>query len=304
MGQARATFERRQLGLVLRRLRERAGKPQQAGADAVGKVRSRIVQLEDGTATASQEDLDRLLACYGASGEERHTVLELGALARKRQQRRVHVDNLPDAYRRFADLEASAYEINSVESGVIPGVLQSPAYVQALFAEAEGIWWEPEGAQAEDRWFFRMDRQARLLGESDRRVMRFVITEDALRANMGAPEVMHEQLEHLVNLMDKYPALNIRVLPTGVYGNPVRGRTLLVFGFGDRGTPVGYSSGVPGPATYYDGEEETASMLRAFHRVWDLTLGREDSRRLIQKIAKENVDGTVDSGHGLVQEQP
>nr|WP_026425266.1 helix-turn-helix transcriptional regulator [Actinokineospora inagensis] len=287
MGHARPTFERRQLGLVLRRLREHAGKTQQSAADALGKVRSRVVQLEDGTATASQEDLEKLLDYYSVVGDERATALELGAQARRRQQRRIHVDNLPDAYRRFADLEASAVEINVYDTGVIPGLLQSPGYLQALFAEAEGIWWAAADAQGEDRWVYRTDRQARILRDGDRRIMRFVVTEDALRANMGAPEIMREQLNHLLGLLDKLPDLNIRVMRADAYGNPLRGYGLTILGFGERGAPIGYSSPVLGPSTYYDGEPETTAMLRAFYRLWETALSREESRRLIQQIAKE-----------------
>ncbi|GAA3006561.1 helix-turn-helix domain-containing protein [Actinokineospora diospyrosa] len=287
MGHARPTFERRQLGLVLRRLRERTGMTQQASAEVLGKVRSRIVQLEDGSATASMEDLDKLLDCYNVTGDERTTVVELGQQARRRQKRRVHVDNLPDAYRRFADLEASASEINCFETGVIPGLLQSEGYIQALLAEADGVLWSADDSQGEDRSVYRLDRQSRLLGEGDRRIMRFVVTEDALRANMGAPEVMREQLTHLLALIDKMPDLNIRVLQADSYGNPLRGSGLTIFGFGERGTPIGYSSPVFGPSTYYDGEPEATAMLRAFYRSWEAALSREASRRLIQHIAKE-----------------
>ncbi|EWC62675.1 putative DNA-binding protein [Actinokineospora spheciospongiae] len=287
MGQARPTFERRQLGLTLRRLRDSAGVTQQAAADAVGKVRSRIVQLEDGTATASEEDLTTLLDCYGVAGDERETVLDLGAQARKRRQRRVHIDQLPDAYQRFADLEASASEINCFETGIIPGLLQSPGYVQAVIAECDGIWWQHADSQGPERLAYRMDRQARLLRAEDRRIMRFVITEDALRASMGSVEVMREQLHHLLNLLDKLPDLNVRVLTNDAFGNPARGYGLCVFGFGERGTPVGYSAPVLGPSMYYDGEAEVESMLRAFYRVWEHALSRKDSRRLVQRIVKE-----------------
>ncbi|WP_018686209.1 helix-turn-helix domain-containing protein [Actinokineospora enzanensis] len=287
MGQARPTFERRQLGLVLRRLRERAGKTQQAAAEAVGKVRSRIVQLEDGTATASETDLKKILDCYGVTGEEHATVTDLGAQARKRQQRRVYVDQLPDAYRRFADLEASASEINHFETGIIPGLLQSQSYIQALFAEADGIWWQTDDPQSEDRLYFRMERQSRVLESGHRRILRFVITEDALRANMGSPEVMREQLNHLLDLLDKHPDLNIRILRGDTYGNPARGANLMIFAFAERGTPVAYSFSALGLSTYYDGEREIERMLLSFYRVWELSLSRKESRRLIVEIAKE-----------------
>jgi transcriptional regulator with XRE-family HTH domain len=287
VGQARPTLERRQLGLTLRRLREVAGKPQQDVADLLGKARSRIVQLEDGTATVSQEDLGRLLDYYSVTGTERLTVLELGAQARKRQKRRPYVDQLPDAFRRFADLEASASEINWFETGRIPGALQSRSYMRALFAEGEGVWWEHTDPEGEERLAFREERQRRLFDTDDQRTLRFVLTEDALRANMGSPEVMAEQLRHLLALLDRHRDLTVRVLRNDTYGNPARGESLWIFSFGDRGAPVGYSEVVLGPALLFDDEGDTTKLFRAFYRVWELALSRDESRLLIEKTREE-----------------
>lgn len=287
MGVARPTFERRQLGLTLRRLRDQAGKPQQVAADLLDKTRTRIVQLEDGTATVSQEELVKLLDCYGVTGDERETVMELGAQARRRQKRRVHVDHLPDAYQRFADLEASATEINWFETGIIPGLLQSPSYMRAIFAECEGVWWAEDDSQGHDRLTYRIERQTRLLESDERKIFRFVVTEDALRANLGSPDVMQEQLRHLLALLDAHPDLTVRVLRNDAHPHPARGRGLWTFGFGDRAAPVGYSPAVYGTSTYYDDEADVSRMLRAFYRVWELSLSRRESRRLIESSAKE-----------------
>ncbi len=287
MGTARPTFERRQFGLTMRRLRDAAGKPQQAAADVVGKTRTRIVQLEDGTATFSQEDVEKLLDCYGVTGDERATTLELGAQARQRQKRRVYVDQLPDAYQRFADLEASATEINCFETGVIPGLLQSESYLRAVLSEGEGVWWEPSDTEGADRLAYRMERQRRVIDSSDPRLLRFVITEDALRAGLGAPDVMREQLRHLLELEKSHRDLTVRVLAGDAFGNPIRGRSLWIFGFGDRGGPVCYAPSVLGSSSYYDGEADTANLLRAFYRVWELALSRTASRQLIESLAKE-----------------
>jgi hypothetical protein len=284
MGQAKQTFERRQLGMALRRLRDEAGRTQQDAADAVGKVRSRVVALEDGTATATPDDLTALLDCYQVADEERETLFALAAQARLRTKRRTHIDVLPDAYRRFADLESSATEINCYEPGIVPGLLQSPAYTRAVLAECEGIWWRKKNVEGADRLAFRLERQARAFEPAERRTLRFVVTEDALRANMGAGEVMREQLAHLRSLIAEHRDLTVRVLTNDVYGNPARGNSLLIFGFGERGTPIGYSEAVLGPSTYYDHEKDTMAMLRAFHRVWELALSRKESGLVIKRM--------------------
>jgi DNA-binding XRE family transcriptional regulator len=281
MGQARPTVERRQLGLTLRRLRNRVGKTQQAAADSIGKARTKIVALEDGSGTATTEDLRALLDCYGVRGAERKTVLDLGAQARKRQKHRVYVDTLPDAYDRFADLEASASEISSYESGIIPGPLQSAEYARAVIEECEGIWWEDARPEGENRLNFRLHRLETLWNSDKPKQSRYVVTEDALHANLGRPEIMRGQLRHLLSLLYRREDLAIRVLPNGVYGNPARGGGLVIFDFGDRAAPVGYSPAVFGPSTYYDEPVDVAALRRAFDRIWELSLSERESRQLI-----------------------
>lgn len=282
MGQARQTVERRQLGLTLRRLRKEAGKSQQEAAQAIGKVRSRIVDLEDGRSAAPEEDLVKLLDCYGISGEQREITLALGVEARKRQRRRAYTDLLPGAFQRFADLEASATEISSYESGIIPGLLQSPGYVRSIISAGDGVWWAPSDTELDQRVSFRLARHASVWGEGAPKSLRFVFTEDALHATVGSPEVMHEQHAHILRLVD-YNGASVQVLPHGIYQNPALGGGFTVFGFGDKGNPVGFSNVVFGPSTYYHDQTDTETMLRGFDHLCELALSLDQSRALIEK---------------------
>ena len=257
-------------------------------ASAIGKVRSRIVDLEDGRSAVAQEDLAKLLDLYGVSGKERDTVLALGVEARKRQRRRAYTDLLPGAFQRFADLEASAVEINSYESGVVPGLLQSPGYVRAVIEECDGAWWDSSEAEREQRVAFRLERQARTLDSSGKRVLRFVLTEDSLRAGVGSPEVMREQLRHILRVTGDRDDLCVQVLPCKTYRNPGRGGGLCVFGFGEKGPPVGFSTTLFGPSTYYHDEADTAIMARGFDRLCTLALNAERSRLLIEQIVEDD----------------
>ena len=287
MGKARQTFERRQLGLALRRLREQAGKSQQLAAEQIGKGRTRMVELEDGRGTVAAEDLATLLDFYEVTGQERRTVLELGALAKARQKKRAHTDLLPGSFQRFADMEASATEISCYERGVVPGLLQSPAYFRADMMDTDGVWWEPSIAELHERITFREERQVRIFDSGEPKVLRFVVAEAALRGAVGSPEVMREQRGHILKLLESKRNLTVRVLRDETYGNPARVGGLTVFGFGDRGSPVGFASVVYGPSTYFDSESDTAALLRAFDRLQELALSPEDSVRLIRQIDEE-----------------
>ena len=39
--------------------------------------------------------------------------------------------------------------------------------------------------------------------------------------------------------------------------------------------------------TYFDDEADTAKLLRAFYRVWELALSRDESRQLVEKARLE-----------------
>jgi hypothetical protein len=133
-----------------------------------------------------------------------------------------------------------------------------------------------------------MDRQVRTLDAAEPKVLRFVLTEGALRGAVGSPEVMREQRGHILNLVDTKRSLTVQVLPSQTYGNPARVGGLTVFGFGEKGLPVGFASVAFGLSTYFDSESDIAALLRAFDRLQELALGPEESARLIRQMDKES----------------
>jgi hypothetical protein len=189
--------------------------------------------------------------------------------------------------RPVADLESSATEIRCYESGIVPGLLQSPEYLRAVMMASDGVWWEPSIAELHERITFRAERQARIFDSDEPRELRFVLTEDALRGAVGGLDVMREQRRHILNLLESKQNLTVRVLRRETLGNPASAGGLTVFGFGDRGVPVGFSSVVYGPSTYFDDESDTAALLRAFERLEELAASAEESARLIRQIDEE-----------------
>ncbi|WP_424188930.1 helix-turn-helix domain-containing protein [Actinokineospora sp. G85] len=282
MVNARPTVERRQLGLALKRLRERSGLSQLAAGQHIGKDDSRISKIEDGLATPKAEDLVKLLELYGVVGDERETIEALGAVARKRQPARAYIDLLPDSFQRFSDLEAAAAKIRTYEVAVIPGLLQSPGYIDALFAASDDVWWASSEVRRKNMGEFRRRRQE-LLWQAKEKELHFVIGEGALDEVNGSTEVMREQLGHLLNLIDTKPNLTVQMLPKTVPNNPARGGGLTVFEFGISLPRIGFASVVTGPSTFYDGGEDTSNMLRALYRISKLSLTPEETRIAINQ---------------------
>jgi len=287
MVNARPTVERRQLGLTLKRCRERAGYSQLDAGQHVGLDDSRISKVEDGFATLSADKLEGLIDFYQVTSDERETILALGAEARKRAPRHSYTDVLPGSFQRFADLEADAAKIYSYESGVVPGLLQSPGYINAVFEAAESVWWHPSEPVREQRTAFRYQRQQNTLQSKKSKQLHFIIGEAALTEVAGSPAVMIEQLDHLLDIIESRTDTTIQLLPFSVPNNPARGGGLTVLEFGLAVPRVGFASVVHGPSTYYDEGERTAAMLRTFQRLTEIALSPEDTRSVITRKKEE-----------------
>lgn len=287
MVNARPTVERRQLGLTLKRCRERAGYSQLDAGQHVGLDDSRISKVEDGFATLSADKLERLIDFYQVTSDERETILALGAEARKRAPRHSYTDVLPGSFQRFADLEADAAKIYSYESGVVPGLLQSPGYINAVFEAAESVWWQPSEPVREQRTAFRYQRQQNTWQSKKSKQLHFIIGEAALTEVAGSPAVMIEQLDHLLDIIESRTDTTIQLLPFSVPNNPARGGGLTVLEFGLAVPRVGFASVVHGPSTYYDEGERTAAMLRTFQRLTEIALSPEDTRSVITRKKEE-----------------
>jgi hypothetical protein len=286
MVNARPTVERRQLGLTLRRCRERAGRSQLDAGRHIGHDDSRISKVEDGVANLAADKLEQLVSFYQVTRDERETILALGAEARKRASRQPHTDVLPASFQRFADLEADATKVFAYESDVVPGLLQSQGYVNAIF-EAASVWWQPSEPVREQRMAFRLQRQQNTWQSSKPKDLHFVIGEAALTEIAGSAAVMREQLHHLVTIMDSRTDTTIQVLPFSVPNNPARGGGMRVLEFGLAVPRVGFATVIHGPSTYYDEDEHTSAMLRTFQRLTELALSPADTRKAItRKIAE------------------
>lgn len=274
MGQARQTVERLQLGLTLQRLRLAAGKSQQEAADLIGRSAGRLSQVENGKGALGVDELTRLLDFYDVTGEVRSTVLALGKASRRRQPRLGYTDNLPDSYPRFMDLLAAAQRIGWYECGIMPGLVQCHAYINALMRAGGSI--RPE-AETNERIAFRLDLQRRVLESGNAEEIEIVFTEESLLRVVGDASVMREQVLHLLQLAEQNDRLSIRIVPLTAGDNPALGGGMVTLEF-KSANPITFASALYGPATYYDQPADTKTMIKLFARVREIALDQSASR--------------------------
>ena len=132
---------RRRLGIELRLLRERAG---MSAMDAAGHLddlsQTKISRLERGKVQRPRiGDVRALLELYGVTGGDAEGLLDLARGSRGRGWWNSYSDLLPSWFHGYVGLEAEAAELINFEPQLIPGLLQTEAYVRALARTAPGL---------------------------------------------------------------------------------------------------------------------------------------------------------------------
>ncbi|MET8143812.1 helix-turn-helix transcriptional regulator [Sphaerisporangium sp. NPDC005288] len=212
------TLRAQWLGKQLRELREAAKLTLREAGDYVQRDQAAISRWEQGLTPARAPDVLALLNLYGVDDPDVRDGLE--RLSRDIWQKGWWDDYAGEASGRVIDhawLESRAEVLRSFDMLVIPGLLQTPEYAEAVIRAAD-----PEAGNAYiSRWVqFRMIRQRVLAGE--RPIQLAAILDEALLCRVvgGAP-VMRAQFEHITKLGTR-PHISIRVLPfsAGAHASP------------------------------------------------------------------------------------
>ncbi|CAM5679564.1 Helix-turn-helix domain-containing protein OS=Streptomyces tendae OX=1932 GN=GUR47_29775 PE=4 SV=1 [Streptomyces tendae] len=115
---------------------------------------------------------------------------------------------LPPTYRDFISLESQASAMRTLETTVVPGLLQTPEYARAVTrAAVDGMPAERLDTLVE----VRLARQDVLRGEPPLELSA-VLDEAVLRREVGGPGVMARQLARLVEAA-RLPHVRLQVLP-------------------------------------------------------------------------------------------
>lgn len=196
------------LGRQLKEIRIGAGyKSQDEFASLLSKDRSVVGKAESGEYPPTDAVLNDWLNLCGIEGRLRTVVLAMAKFARMRDGGPVKV-----WFVGWVDAEGKAHTLRIWQPIIVPGIVQTPAYARELFA-AMGM----NGDQVSDYVQSRLSRQV-ILDRADPPSVVIVLDELALHRLIGTPEIMREQLEHLMEL-SKRPNIHIHILPTRTGAN-------------------------------------------------------------------------------------
>jgi len=276
------TIQRRRLGNALKRAREAAGKTQDEAAVVIDAAASKVSRLELGQSGLRATDLNLLLDLYGVSGEQAESMRELARAGRQRGRWSGYRNVIPDWFRQYIDLEADASEIRWYQPEVVPGILQTEPYIRAMNATANG---RESGDDVDRQVAVRLERQA-IIDQPDGPTLSFILSESALRRNIGDATTMREQLLHLAKVARR-SNVEIQVFPFDAQTYEIASYGFIILRFGTETT-----SDVIYVEDYTDADYlDRPDAVRAYTRLWDrlraAALGPVESRRLIMRLADE-----------------
>ncbi|MDI3386551.1 helix-turn-helix transcriptional regulator [Streptomyces sp. B-S-A8] len=274
------TVRRRRLGQELRRLRELKGMTAEEVADKLLVSQSKISRLENGRRSINQRDVRDLCGVYEV--QDQRVVESLMQMAKdSRQQGWWHAfGDIP--YSVYIGLETDAASLRVYEPQVVPGLLQTRAYAEALIGGAL-----PETAHSdiEKRVQVRMRRQERInSGEAPLRLWA-VLDEAALRRVVGDRQLMIEQLEHLVE-MSHEPHVTVQVMPFTMGAHPGVNGQYAILEFPDAAdSSVVYIEGVTSDL-YLEKANDVQKYSVMYEHLRAQALNVDQTRQFISEAAK------------------
>ncbi|MEU1477654.1 helix-turn-helix domain-containing protein [Streptomyces sp. NPDC001668] len=203
---------RRKLGAELRALRASAGLTSGDAARLVGWHQSKVSRIETGASGVKPADVRLLLDAYSVGDAELRELLLALAGSEETGGRHhwwhAYRGVLPPTYRDFISLEAQASAMCTLETSVVPGLLQTPEYARAVTrASVDGL--DDERLDALVK--VRLARQDVLRAQRPLELSA-VLDEAVLRREVGGPEVMARQLKRLQEAA-RLPQVRLQVLP-------------------------------------------------------------------------------------------
>ncbi|WP_406394379.1 helix-turn-helix domain-containing protein [Streptomyces sp. NBC_00887] len=275
------TVRRRRLGQELRRLREIKGMTAEEVAERLLVSQSKISRLENGRRSISQRDVRDLCGVYEV--EDHRVVDSLMQMAKdSRQQGWWHAfGDIP--YSVYIGLETDAESLRVYEPQVVPGLLQTRQYAEALIT---GALPEAPPSDIEKRVNVRARRQDRINAPEHPLRLWAVIDESALRRLVGGKQVMIEQLEHLIE-QSQLPHVTVQVLPFEMGAHPGINGQYAILEFPDAAdSSVVYIEGVTSDL-YLEKANDVQRYSVMYEHLRAQALNVEQTRQFISGITKE-----------------
>lgn len=284
-----STVPRRQVGRLMRQLREQAGISLMAAAEELEFSRARMYRIENGEVPVRKHDVIAMCGVYQAGPRMTEVLIALAQESKAKGWWHAYGDVVPDWFELYVGMEQAASRLRSYAPSLIPGLLQCREYAEFVFEN----WLGKDAAGVRSAVAVRLERQSLLTrSRPEAPQVEVMLDEGALRRGIPDRLGMRKQLAHLVNVSTR-PNVRVRVIPfaAGPHRAASSGQfTILDF------PAVGAAS--PEPTTIYC-ENLTGALyldkvteVNTYESIWvdlaDTALSPDESDALIHSVLKES----------------
>lgn len=287
-----STVPRRELGRMLRQLREQAAMSLTAAAEELEFSRARMYRIEGGEVSLRRHDVLAMCAVYRAPEQIAEVLVGLGRESKARGWWHAYGDVVPAWFELYVGMESSASRLRHYAPSVIPGLLQTREYAEWVFRRRSD--WDEDAVQ--NAVAVRLERQSLLNRRSPKPPeVDVIIDEGVLRRGIADRLGMQKQLAHLVNITVQKPHVSVRVLPLAAGPHEASSCgpfTILEFpqlGTASPEPTTIYCENFTG-ALYLDKQNEVENYDALWRELENTALDRHDSDDLIGLIIKESDD--------------
>jgi transcriptional regulator with XRE-family HTH domain len=273
------TVRRRELGALLRKLRNENGLTVEQAAERLLFSMSKLSRMETGHGIATPRDIRDLCDLYGVTDEAERD--RLTQLARDgKQQAWWQSYDLP--YSTYVGLEAEAVSISDFQSSVVPGLLQTADYARAGH---EGAMPRLSPDQIERQIEAKLTRQS-LLTQTNPPSFKVVLDEAVLHRTVGGPHVMGAQLEHLIEAA-RLPNVTVQVIPFTLGAHPAVESNFNILEMPAPTRGVVFVEGLVG-SIYLERDDDLQRYQQIFELLQTIALSPKDTIDTIVKIRTQS----------------
>ncbi|MFC9930146.1 helix-turn-helix domain-containing protein [Streptomyces sp. NPDC127190] len=196
-----------ELGSALRALRQASGKEAKTVARRAAMSGSKLSKIENGGIMPSVVDVEQILTALGVSEDVKAEYMTAARAAATeatawRLYRRLGYHR---KQQQIQAIEARTTLLRLFQPALVPGLLQTPEYIQAVLGR-KGL----TADQLARAVGARLARQSILYGPGRR--LRFVVTESVLRWRIVPPLMMAGQLDRIISV-SRLPSVDLRIVP-------------------------------------------------------------------------------------------
>jgi transcriptional regulator with XRE-family HTH domain len=252
-----------------------AGITQRRLAEMLDWEEAKVSDLVKGKGGVTEVELAMLLGLCGVKPDEAQRLLRLFKETREKGFLQFDDGGLLGPLRTLVEQERLANEIVAWSLSLIPGLLQIAAYIRAV-SERSAQLTEPQDINAAIA--MKLERQA--IFHRSRKFV-FYVHEQALRLPVGGPDVMKQQLLHILTMTVR-PYITVRIVPVSAGAHAGVNGSFVQLKY-EKFEPVIYVEGER-TALFLEDKDSVSHYDHVVKALDALALGEEQSRELITSI--------------------